>query len=252
MDNNIKHDNGIELKNNKKHNSEMKINTDLLKANSITGYFFRLLFMLLIPAAQGIYFLINLTTTTAYDITIFLDKFIPFNEWFIIPYVFWYIYTFGALLVLAFTDYKTYFKLLFSIVTGMLVCFLVYVIFPTTVPRPSIEGTNILKQMVLYIYGNDKPYNCFPSIHMMDTLLITLFAFKHNRSRILKLSSAVICVSIYLSTFFVKQHSILDAVASTILAVGLFYVFENEYVLRKMENIREIITFRKRVEELSE
>ncbi len=246
MNNDIKMNNGI------KTNKDIKINTDLLKSNGITGYFFRLLFILLIPAAQGLYFLINLSTTTAYDITIFLDKFIPFNEWFILPYVFWYIYTFGALLVLAFTDYKTYFKLLFSIVTGMLVCFLIYVIFPTTVPRPAIEGTNILKQMVLFIYGNDKPYNCFPSIHMMDTLLITLFIFKHNRNKILKLSTAFICVSIYLSTFFVKQHSILDAVASTILGVVLFYVFENAYVLRKIESIREIITFRKRVEELSE
>lgn len=233
-------------------NNSIKVKIDLLKTNGLNGYFYRLLFMLLIPAAQGIYFLINLTTTTAYDITIFLDNLIPFNEWFIIPYVFWYIYTFGALLVLAFTDYKTYFKLLFSIVTGMLVCFLVYVIFPTTVPRPTVEGTNILKQLVLFIYGNDKPYNCFPSIHMMDTLLITLFIFRHYKSLALKLSSAFICVSIYLSTLFVKQHSILDAVASTILGIVLFCVFENEYVLRKIESIREIITFRKSVKELSE
>jgi len=227
-----------------------KVNTDLLKTNGKSGYFYRLLFMLLIPAAQGLYFIINLTTTTAYDITIFIDNLIPFNEWFIIPYVFWYIYTFGALLILAYTDYKTYFKLLFSIVAGMLVCFLVYVIFPTTVPRPTIEGSNILKQLVLVIYGHDKPYNCFPSIHMMDTLLITLFVFKHNKSKVLKATTAFLCVSIYLSTLFVKQHSVLDALASTILGIILFCVFENEYVLRKIESLREILTFKKRTEQL--
>ncbi|MDF2988976.1 MAG: superfamily protein [Eubacterium sp.] len=228
-----------------------RMNAELLKTNGFKGYFFRLLFMLLVPAAQGIYFLINLTTTRAYDITIYLDKFIPFNEWFIIPYVFWYVYTFGALLILAYTDYKTYYKLLFSIVTGMLICFIVYFFFPTTVPRPNVPGTNLLQKLVLIIYGNDKPYNCFPSIHMMDTLLITLFVFKHNKNLVLKISSAVICVSIYLSTWFVKQHSILDAVASTILAVILFFVFENEYVIRKMENLREALTFQKRVKDLS-
>lgn len=227
------------------------MNAELLKTNGFKGYFLRLLFMLLVPAAQGIYFLINLTTTTAYDITIYLDKFIPFNEWFIIPYVFWYVYTFGALLILAYTDYKTYYKLLFSIVTGMMICFIVYYFFPTTVPRPNVPGTNLLQKMVLIIYGNDKPYNCFPSIHMMDTLLITLFVFKHNRNLILKISSAVICVSIYLSTWFVKQHSILDAVASTILAIILFLVFENEYVIRKLESLREALTFQKRVKDLS-
>lgn len=226
--------------------------TDLLKVNGKTGLLYRLLFILMIPAAQGLYFLINLTTTQAYDITIFLDKYIPFNEWFIIPYVFWYFYTFGALAVLAYKDYKTYYKLLFSIVTGMMICFLIYFIFPTTVPRPHVPGTNLLQKMVLMIYGNDKPYNCFPSIHMLDTLLITMFVFKHNRNLILRITTAVICVSIYLSTWFVKQHSILDAVASTILGVALFFVFENEYVIRKLENLREILTLQKRVKELSE
>ena len=141
---------------------------------------------------------------------------------------------------------------MFSIVTGMMICFLVYFVFPTTVPRPHVPGTNFLQRMVLTIYGNDKPYNCFPSIHMLDTLLITMFIFKHNKNLILKAASAVICVSIYLSTWFVKQHSILDAVASTILGIILFLVFENEYVIRKLENLREILTLQKRVKELSE
>lgn len=224
--------------------------TDILKANGRTGYFYRLLFILLIPAAQGLYFFINLTTTSAYDITIFLDKFIPFNEWFIIPYVFWYFYTFGTLVILAYKDYKTFYKLLLSIVTGMMVCFLIYIVFPTTVPRPHVPGSNFLQKLVLIIYGNDKPYNCFPSIHMLDTLLITMFLFKHNNSLVLKISSTVLCVSIYMSTWFVKQHSILDAVASTILGVILFFVFENEYVLRRLQNLREILSFRKRVNEL--
>ena len=192
--------------------------------------------------AQCIYFFLNLNTFEAYDITIFLDKLIPFNEWFIIPYVFWYVYTFGVLLVLAYSDYKTYFKLLFSILIGMLVCFTIYYLFPTTVPRTDIiVPDNILKKAVLIIYSNDRPYNCFPSIHMLDTILITMFLFKYNKRLIIRLSSAFICVMIYLSTFFVKQHSILDAVASTILGVVLFFIFENEFVAKKLVNIREAL-----------
>ncbi len=228
------------------------MNTDLLMQNGKKGYFFRILFMLLVPMAQGIYFFLNLTTTQAYDITIYLDKFIPFNEWFILPYVFWYVYTFGALLVLALTDYKTYYKLLFSIVTGMLVCFVIYYTFPTTVPRPYVPGTNLLQKMVLSIYGNDKPYNCFPSIHMLDTLLITLFALKYNKRLWIKGASVVICVSIYMSTWFVKQHSILDAVASTILGVILFFLFENEFIIRKLVSLKELLFFQKRIKELSD
>ncbi len=228
------------------------MDNDLLKCNGWKGYLYRILFIFLVPAAQVIYFLLNFNTIKGFDITIFLDKLIPFNEWFVIPYVFWYVYTFGTLLVLAFTDYKTYYKLLFSIITGMLVCFVVYSIFPTTVPRPHIQGTNLFQKAVLFIYANDKPFNCFPSIHMLDTLLITMFIFKHNKSIALKVSTAVICVSIYLSTQFIKQHSILDGVASTILGVTLFFVFESEYVINKLSMLRDLLSFQKRIKGLTQ
>jgi hypothetical protein len=229
------------------------INNELLKCNGRSGYIYRVLFIILVPLAQCIYFFLNLTTTGAYDITIFLDKFIPFNEWFIIPYVFWYLYTFGTLLVLAYFDSKTYFKLLFSILVGMLICFVVYYLFPTTVPRTEvIVPDNILKKAVLIIYQNDRPYNCFPSIHMLDTLLITMFLFKYNKSLIIKISSAFICVAIYMSTFSIRQHSILDAVASTILGVILFFVFENEFVTKKLITVRDVFTRRKPKSSLSE
>lgn len=221
------------------------MNNELLKQNGSSGYFYRILFMILIPMAQGIYFLINLTTTSAHDITIYLDSLIPFNEWFVIPYVFWYVYTFGTLLLLAYFDHKTYFKLLFSIIIGMMVCFLIYYLYPTTVPRPEVTPDNILKKAVLIIYGNDKPYNCFPSIHMLDTILITMFLYKYSKSLVLKLSTIFICVAVYMSTFFIKQHSILDAVASTILGIVLYFVIESGFAARMYENIKGAVNRQK-------
>lgn len=220
-------------------------NNELLSRNGWRGYFFRVLFILIIPMAQCFYFIINLTTSSAraHDVTIFLDKLIPFNEWFIIPYVFWYVYTFGMLLVMAYFDYKTYYKLLFSIFTGMLVCFIVYLIYPSTVPRTGyVIPDNLLGKAVTIIYGNDKPYNCLPSIHMLDTLLITMFLFKHYRSILIKISSAFICVIIYMSTLFVKQHSVLDAVASTILGIILFFIFESEFIAKKFYGFKDNLT----------
>lgn len=228
------------------------MNNNLLSRDNIQAYFRRILLMLLIPAAQGIYFLLNITTKSAHDVTIFLDKLIPFNEWFIIPYIFWYFYTFGMLLVLAFYDPKIYYKLLFSILTGMLICFVIYYVYPTTVPRPAVTPDNLLKKAVLMIYGDDRPYNCFPSIHMLDTLLITLFLSKYSKKLMTKISSGVMCVLIYLSTWFVKQHSILDAIASTVLGILLFMIFENEYVNRRMENLINNLTIRNRKTPYSE
>ncbi|WP_024832257.1 phosphatase PAP2 family protein [Ruminiclostridium josui] len=209
---------------------------NFLNQENLRGYFRRILLMLLIPMAQGIYFLLNVTTKKAHDVTIFLDNLIPFNEWFIIPYVFWYFYIFGILLIMAYFNEKFYYKLLFSILIGMFICFAIYYVYPTTVPRPEVLPDNLLKKAVLIIYGNDKPYNCFPSIHMLDTILLTLFTLKYGKGLLMKFSSIAICIIIYMSTWFVKQHSILDALASTVLGIALFLVFEKGYLLNKVGN----------------
>lgn len=210
---------------------------NFLNRDNLVVYFRRVLFMLLIPMAQCVYFLLNVTTKGAHDVTIFLDSLIPFNEWFIIPYVFWYLYIFGILLVLAYCNEKIYYKLLFSILIGMFVCFAIYYIYPTTVPRPEVVPDNLLKKAVLIIYGNDRPVNCFPSIHMLDTILLTMFTLKYGKGLLMRFSSVAMCILIYMSTWFTKQHSVLDAVASTVLGTILFLIFENQYVYGKLESI---------------
>lgn len=220
---------------------EIMINFDGLKSDGRFGYFYRILFMLLIPIEQGIYFVLNTMTTKAYDITIYLDKLIPFNEWFVLPYVFWYVYTFGLLLLFAYYDYKAYFRLLFTIVTGVLICYFIYYLFPTTVPRPEIIPDNILKKMVMIIYNNDKPFNCFPSIHILDTYLIGLYLFKYGTSVKIKILTAGISASIFLSTLFIKQHSILDIAAAVTLGSILFIFTESEFAAKKFEVVRNAL-----------
>ena len=213
----------------------------VLRQNGWEGYIKRALFIILIPILQMGYFALNLTTTHSFDITIFLDNYIPFNEWFIIPYVFWYVYTFGLLLLLAHKNYKVCYKLLMTILIGMFICLVVYKLFPTTVPRPIVTDDNILKRLVLLIYSNDKPYNCFPSIHMLDTLLITLFLHKYYSSIKMRISVWTICILIYLSTFFTKQHSVLDAAASTVIAIALFIIFDKDIVWKKLMSALEFV-----------
>ncbi len=210
---------------------------NFLNRDNLVVYFRRVLLMLLIPMAQCVYFLLNVTTKGAHDVTTFLDSLIPFNEWFIIPYVFWYLYIFGILLVLAYCNEKIYYKLLFSILIGMFVCFAIYYIYPSTVPRPEVAPDNLLKKAVLIIYSKDRPYNCFPSIHMLDTILLTMFTLKYAKGLLIRFSSVAMCILIYMSTWFTKQHSVLDAVASTVLGTILFLIFENQYVYGKLESI---------------
>jgi len=143
---------------------------------------------------------------------------------------------------LAVADYKSYFRLIMGIAAGMAICFAIYLIFPTTVPRPEVTGNDIFSRLVRFVYSRDNPYNCFPSIHVLDTVLATLFMWKSSRSGILKGIALPSCILICVSTLFVKQHYILDGIAATILAMSLYMVFTNEYLFRRV-TVRKIINF---------
>ncbi|MCX7921211.1 MAG: phosphatase PAP2 family protein [Clostridia bacterium] len=190
----------------------------------------RLCFIAALPLVQSLYFVLSNITQNAHNVNTFIDELIPFNRFFVVPYVFWYFYTVCVLVFFAFANYKIYFQLLSSIIAGMFVCFTIYYFFPTTVPRPGPEvlGNDVFSNLVRTIYASDKPYNCFPSIHMMDTALTTMFFFRYTKNWVVRASTLVTAILIYLSTFFIKQHSVLDALSATILAVVLYMVFTNE------------------------
>lgn len=47
------------------------------------------------------------------------------------------------------------------------VCFLIFVIFPTSVTRPELMGDSIWIRLLQLLYALDKPDNTFPSIHCL-------------------------------------------------------------------------------------
>jgi uncharacterized BrkB/YihY/UPF0761 family membrane protein len=132
----------------------------------------RLFFALSISLSVVIYVVLNNDRGTIYHIPTFIDNAIQFNKYFIVPYVIWYFYVFFIIFYFAVYSENKYFRLIIGIVTGMLVCFIIYYFFPTVVPRPTVYGDDIFARAVKIIYTRDKPYNCFPSIHVLDSVLI--------------------------------------------------------------------------------
>ena len=190
----------------------------------------RLCFLILIPLVSLIHIYSNRFRPGVHDIKTFADQIIPFNKYFAVPYQFMVIFITLVLIYLAIVDYKYYFGLLASVIIGMFICFIIFFFYPTTVPRPIIQGNDFFTKMVLNIYSGDNPYNCFPSIHVLSAYLPMLFVFKYNKSFLMKGFTLIGCVSITLSTMFIKQHYILDALASIIMGTLLFLVFSNKSI----------------------
>ncbi|MGH4138701.1 phosphatase PAP2 family protein [Clostridium sp.] len=157
-----------------------------------------------------------------------VDKFIPFNKYFILPYVSWYVFMLIFSAVLCILDKERYLKLLITLNIGMITCYVIYFFYPTYVPRPMITGTDFFSNMVLNLYAADNPYNCFPSIHVLNSVLIALYTCGSDKvCKSTKISCFIISGLIILSTMFIKQHYFADVAVAIIFAFVLYFSLRN-------------------------
>jgi membrane-associated phospholipid phosphatase len=181
-----------------------------------------------IPLISMTYPILNQYRGNTNSVFTFVDSLIPFNKFFILPYVSWYIFIAIFTAILCVLDKEKYFKLLITINIGMVTCYVIYFFYPTYVPRPVITGSDFLSNLVLNLYAADNPYNAFPSIHVLNSALIAFYIFKSEK---VYKSTKVICVimalSIIISTMFIKQHYFADVASGMIFAWILYFSFKN-------------------------
>jgi membrane-associated phospholipid phosphatase len=187
-----------------------------------------LLFLLSIPLLHTIYDYLNkYHTKSATNILTTADAYIPFVPEFIIPYIGWYFFMFFYLFYLCQKDRKIYYESLITINIGMLISYVIYFAFQTTVPRPILVGNDFYTNLVRFIYINDQPYNCFPSIHVLTTFVIMYGIYKSEINSFFHRNFVYLFgLLIIVSTVFVKQHSIIDGIAAVALVILVFSVVE--------------------------
>ncbi len=179
----------------------------------------RMLWALSFLIVSLIYPLVNKPRPNVRNLETVVDKMIPFNAHFIIPYVIWYIYVGLFLVLLCIVNEKAYYNMLKTLIVGALICAVIFIVFPTTVPRPVLEDTTAFNWMVNKIYSSDLPYNCFPSIHVYNSAVIAIFVNREKKFKLsTKICSTVVSISIMASTLFIKQHYFWDLVAGVVLA----------------------------------
>jgi membrane-associated phospholipid phosphatase len=156
-----------------------------------------------------------------------IDDLIPFNELFVIPYLIWFIYMIFAVAISFFTDRDNYVRSFFYMASGMTLFILVSFIYPNCHElRPvTMPRNNIFCTMVAMLQNTDVPANLLPSIHVYNSIaahmaIINNRTFKKNK-RICTVS-LIICISIILSTLFIKQHSMFDIITAIITAAVLY------------------------------
>lgn len=162
-------------------------------------------------------------------VTINLDKYIPFNELFVIPYFLWFAYIAATIAYFFFTSKTDYYKCCAFLFIGMTICLLIYTVWPNgqNLRPTSFERDNILVDICKNLYASDTSTNVCPSIHVFNSIGAHIAISNSERLKKNKLivgGSFILALLISLSTVFLKQHSIFDGICSIVLSILLYFI----------------------------
>ena len=151
-----------------------------------------------------------------------LDDRIPFNEFFFIPYCFWYLLIVISLVYFALYDVENFKNLQIFIIITQVVAMTVYILYPSVQNlRPTeFARDNFFTWLAGIIYTLDTPTGVCPSLHVAYSLGIgSCWLKEKSASKLWKGFVVFSVILISLSTAVVKQHSVVDIAAA--LPVGL-------------------------------
>lgn len=158
-----------------------------------------------------------------------LDDVIPFCEWFVIPYVFWYVLIVISLGCFLLYNVDSFRRLQTFIIITQVVAMVIYIAFPNRQDLRPVEfpRDNPLTKCVALLYAADTNTGVCPSLHVAYSIGIASVWLKEKGvSRWWKAFVTVAVILICLSTMFIKQHSAVDFFAALpvcLLAEAIVY-----------------------------
>ena len=152
----------------------------------------------------------------------YFDQFIPFLGWMIVPYYSYYIMFIIPPFIIK--DYKKL-KLLTNLLIGVsLFCYFIYLIWPIS----SDVILDQVKESPFSFFHSSVTFdflyqNAFPSMHVAVSVIIGfVIAREYPKKRIV---SYLWILAIFLATFLIKQHYILDSIFGFAIALPACYVY---------------------------
>ena len=168
-----------------------------------------------------------------YPVHCFLDDIIPFNEFFVIFYVGWYVLIVISLGYFLFYNVENFKGLQTFIMITQGLAMVCYILWPTRQDlRPeTFERDNVLTWIMGLIYSADTNTGVCPSLHVAYSIGIASAWLKEKSAAwYVKLIVTVFVIGVCLSVAFTKQHSVVDIfVAIPVCIVAEILAFRKYY-----------------------
>lgn len=169
------------------------------------------------------------------NMEIFIDAYIPVSNFWVVIYFLAYVF-WAVNIVLASREGKEHwFKCFLSAIIGLSVCFVLFLLVPSTMTRPELQNDGVFYHLMELLYVLDEPSDLFPSIHCLASWFC--FAWIRDSKKIhisYKVFSLIFALLICASTMLVKQHCFVDFVAGVVLAELAFFIAQHTNVYKKV------------------
>lgn len=166
-------------------------------------------------------------TDEFHPIHIALDDKIPFVEYFIIPYLLWFVFVAGFVFYFFLKDKREFYQLTALLICGMTLFLIISTIYPNglTLRPTNFERDNLFVDLCKTLWKADTATNVFPSIHVYNSLAVAIAVVKSKHLKKhpwIPIGSVVLALLIVLSTMFLKQHSVVDVIGGFV-CIAIFY-----------------------------
>lgn len=179
---------------------------------------------IVMAASMGLYYLTNKPIGVIHHLTLPCEAYIPLIKQFVVIYHASYPFMLINLVLFLILNKVLFVESAASIALGNVLAFLTFLLYQTEVPRPEIFGDDMFSQLLRLTYQMDKPYNGFPSQHVLTTTIILIAILKSKSTKGYKIFSAILCTLILLSTLFIKQHMLLDVFGGVVYGSASYII----------------------------
>ena len=154
-----------------------------------------------------------------WDLALPLDERIPFRPAWIVIYILAYLQWAVGFIVIARESRARCNRVFMGELIAKFICGLFFILLPTRIDRPVVEGGGFIAWLMRLIYAGDLPGNLFPSIHCLESWLCFRGAIGMKRvPRWYAPAMLAFTLMVFASTVLVKQHVLVDIPAGVLLA----------------------------------
>lgn len=185
-----------------------------------------------------IYLILQTIVATLYylgSVTAFFKaKLIPLTsvDYYVKPHFLapWIYISFFLLLLFAvyFSTQKNMFLFIKLLLSNSIIALVIFILFPTYIINNDYfilqESSPISYQLLNFIKQNDVQSNCFPSLHIANSLLATMFIFK-LKNKLASIFCSVWFILITWSVLSTGQHYFYDIIGGFLLSLTSYYGF---------------------------